>query len=312
MDVIKLTTPWDHNYKHQIPIPLKSKYIFEINNDCDEADYWFVWGAVREKEVVSVAHENTFFIVEEAFKERQYKQSFLNQFKHVITCRDDIKHLGLIKHHDLGIWYFNKCYEELMALENIEKSKKISVVSSDLTWLEGHKKRYAFVNKLIGHFKDRIDVYGKGFNYIEDKFDALYPYRYSVAIENNSLKNYFTEKIFECYLTYTVPIYYGCVNISDYFSSESFAHIDINDYKGSINKIERLIDDDALYQQYTKTILKEREKVFNQYHIFASLDKIIQNNKSNLQNKKKTIVLYPEFGSSYLAKIKQIVKNISG
>lgn len=308
--VIKLTSPWDHNYLHQIPSDLKLKYKFEINNECDEADYWFVWGAVRKKEKVLVPFDNTYFIVEEAFKERQYKLSFLNQFKHIITCREDIKHKGTIYHHDLGIWYFKKSYDELINLENIKKSKKISVVSSNLNWLEGHKKRCEFVIKIKDHFKDKLDLFGKGFNYIEDKFDALYPYQYSIAIENNSLNNYFTEKIMDCYLTYTVPVYYGCKNVSDYFSEESYVPININNYAESVRIIEQLLDDDSLYNNYSKNILKEREKVFNQYHVFAALNIIIQKNEQTRNLIKTSIVVQPEFGSSYLSKVKKLLLNI--
>lgn len=266
MKIIKVTTLWDHNYYFQIPTYLLSKYKFEINNDCDVADYWFVWGGLRKKETVTINPNNVFFIIEEAYEQRKYKSSFLNQFPHVVTCRSNIFHRNIIKHHDLGIWYFNKSYDELINLRNAPKQKKISIVCSDLTWLPGHKKRYAFVNQLIGHFKDKIDVYGKGFNYIEDKFDALYPYEYSVAIENNVVANYFTEKIFECFLTHTVPIYYGCPNITDYFSNKSFIQIDINNLQQSIFAIEELIESKSIYEKHIPYLYLEREKTFHEYH----------------------------------------------
>lgn len=310
MKVVKITTLWNHKYNFQIPDYLLSEYVFEINNACDKADYWFVWGGVRVKEKVNVPPQNTFFIVEEAFEERTYSQKFLDQFAHAVTCRNDIKHKGLIKHHDLGIWYFNKSYTQIRDLDVSAKQKKISVVSSDLTWLPGHKLRYAFVNKLIGHFKDRLDVYGKGFNFIEDKFDALYPYEFSIAIENNALKDYFTEKIFECYLTHTVPVYYGCTNIDQYFSEKSYYSININNYKSSILQIEQLLEEPGIYNRCLPELLHEKKKVLNEYHFFPALDKIIRKTFAKQDFPKRTVTIYPEFGNRYVAMARTIINKI--
>ena len=45
-------------------------------------------------------------------------------------------------------------------------------------------------------------------------FDSMF----HISIENTSIKNYFSEKIVDCFQTKTVPIYYGCKNIGDYFN----------------------------------------------------------------------------------------------
>jgi hypothetical protein len=45
----------------------------------------------------------------------------------------------------------------------------------------------------------------------------LFESMYSVVIENTREKNYFTEKIIDAFQSYTVPVYFGCPNIADYF-----------------------------------------------------------------------------------------------
>jgi len=53
--------------------------------------------------------------------------------------------------------------------------------------------------------------------YINSKtpmFDCMF----HIAIENNSTNNYFTEKITDCFLSKTVPIYYGDKNIGNHFN----------------------------------------------------------------------------------------------
>lgn len=50
------------------------------------------------------------------------------------------------------------------------------------------------------------------------KIKVHMPFRFSIVIENSQQENYFTEKIIDCFLCKTVPIYWGCPNISDFFS----------------------------------------------------------------------------------------------
>jgi hypothetical protein len=294
MKTVKISTLWDHKYSIQIPPLLKSEFRFEINNDCDVADYWFVWGGLRKNETVNINPLNTYFIVDEAYAEKKFRENFLNQFEYAITCRNDIHHRRLIKNHDLGIWYFNKSFEEIENYSSTEKSKKMSVVCSNLTWLPGHKKRYAFVNKLMGRFKDRIDFYGKGFNYIEDKFNALAPYQYSIAIENNTVKDYFTEKIFECFLTNTVPVYYGCPNIGDYFDSRSFATIDIDNFETSVDKIEELLESKNDYSARIPFVAESKNKTLSEYHFFPAIVRILNNHSSD-KDKKSRVKLKMEY-----------------
>jgi len=48
----------------------------------------------------------------------------------------------------------------------------------------------------------------------EPLFDSMF----HIAIENTLIKNYFSEKIVDCFQSMTVPIYYGCKNIENYFN----------------------------------------------------------------------------------------------
>ena len=48
----------------------------------------------------------------------------------------------------------------------------------------------------------------------EPMFDSMF----HIAIENTSIRNYFSEKILDCFQSRTVPIYCGCTNIGDFFN----------------------------------------------------------------------------------------------
>ncbi len=42
--------------------------------------------------------------------------------------------------------------------------------------------------------------------------------KFNIACENQIMTNMFTEKLLDCFKTYTVPLYYGCTNIEKYFN----------------------------------------------------------------------------------------------
>jgi hypothetical protein len=48
----------------------------------------------------------------------------------------------------------------------------------------------------------------------EPLFDSMF----HIAIENVSIPNFFTEKLIDCFQARTVPIYWGCTNIGEYFN----------------------------------------------------------------------------------------------
>ena len=108
-----------------------------------------------------------------------------------------------------------------------KKNKLVSVIASDKAFLPGHVARLTFLNGV----KDKIDVFGTcqkalfGKEFRDSstgKFDSLKEYAFSIAIENLSHEvddYYFSEKIVDCFLTGTIPIYYGCPNIGKFFDT---------------------------------------------------------------------------------------------
>ena len=99
-----------------------------------------------------------------------------------------------------------------------------------------------FLERISG--KVEFDLFGRGFTPLADKWDGLAPYRYSIAVENYRGPDYWTEKIADCFLSWTMPIYYGCTNITDYFPPEAMVLIDIDDIEEAVDKIREAIAQD--------------------------------------------------------------------
>jgi len=75
----------------------------------------------------------------------------------------------------------------------------------------------------------------------EDNKKHLFGSQFSVAIENCSVDDYFTEKLIDCFITKTVPVYFGCPNIGDYFDTRGMIITDNGDIQELITKINSTI-----------------------------------------------------------------------
>jgi hypothetical protein len=289
---IKVSTPWTHldfNTRISAEFNPRYKFYFDDGNE-EEFDFWIIWGDIKtKKETIVCPPQNIIYLTDEVIERRYYYQEFIDQFAAVITCRTDLHHKNMLASHELNTWMIQKDYDWLTNNDFVPKSKNISIVCSDHTWLAGHKKRFAFVNKLTGHFKDRIDVFGRGINPVNDKFDALAPYKYSIAIENSTIPGYFTEKITDCYLTHTMPVYAGCPDISDYFDAASMLVIDIENFKATVNKIEKLLEEDP-YHTLLSLIKKQKMQYLEAYHIFNKLTVILDQHFPNKLKKEKVTI----------------------
>jgi hypothetical protein len=102
---------------------------------------------------------------------------------------------------------------------DLTKSAMCSLIVSAKRKQTGHKLRHDLVQWCNETGQD-IAIMGRGYKPFAEKSDGLAPFRYSVIIENTREKGYFTEKLIDALLCNTVPIYWGCPNIADFFDTK--------------------------------------------------------------------------------------------
>lgn len=100
------------------------------------------------------------------------------------------------------------------------KTKMCSLIASNKRSQEGHKLRHDTVEWIQAQGLD-VDVMGRGYKPFDHKIEGMASYRFSVVIENVRERNYFTEKLIDALLCSTVPIYWGCPNIGDFFDTDA-------------------------------------------------------------------------------------------
>jgi hypothetical protein len=89
------------------------------------------------------------------------------------------------------------------------------------------------------------------------KFLLFKECQFHICIENSRINNYFTEKVCDCFNTYTIPIYWGCPNVTEYFDQDGM--ILFENCEGLIEKINKLTYKD--YIDRIPFVLKNKQKV---------------------------------------------------
>lgn len=239
-----------------------------LANASEPSDYCVVFNGVRQPLKVNCRRENIWLLMQEPPTGSWKPLHRGNEdYGRILTQDTDWAGSRYVWTQPAVNWRVNKSYGELASLSPCAKSRQVSAVISDKTMFAGHRERLAF----LGRMKKCIplDHYGQGFREIAEKWDALASYRYSFAAENYRNPYYWTEKIADCFLAWTMPIYSGCTRISSYFPAEAMICIDMDDPL-AIDKIREAIAGDA-WGRNRDAIEHARNLVLQRYQLLPFL-----------------------------------------
>jgi hypothetical protein len=238
---------------------------------------------------------NLIFISGEPSSIVKFPKKFLSQFDVCYTSHD-YKISNHINSHPHIIPFFGINFSNpnlnlsIDKIKSYNKSKPISIILSNKQDLPDQRQRVKLVKILKRHFKNKIDVYGRGFQEIADKQYGLNDYYFTICIENTKEINYWTEKISDAFIAECIPIYYGAPNINHFFQNGVF-EIDIYNINQTIDIIESLIRDaELIYNNNINFIKKNKELVLKKYSIFELIKSRITNSKDSLFEKK---IIFP-------------------
>lgn len=250
----------------------------------EECDALLVLNELREDITVSCPSENVWAI----FQEPYYPYFFPwmreghRQFARVYTHHPPNGDLRYRSLHPLVPWHVGKSYSELDEFDVSlgDKNDRIVWVTSSSRELPGHLKRYAFYQFLLKSAWPDVDIWGRGIRPIEDKWDVLAHARYTIAVENYWGEHYWTEKIADCWLAYTLPFYYGCPNLEKYFPADSFIRIDLADFDNAVRTIRHIVDSGE-YEKRLPAICEARSLVLNRHQFFPFMADELRDNLKN-------------------------------
>jgi hypothetical protein len=326
MITIKLSTSTNMPLIRQTPhfSGIFNNIQFIENEEIESCDYWVVYDDLQSDEEVTVPQKNTLLITGEPPCIKTYDTSFINQFSTIITSHRNLKHFNIINYQPGLPWHvgrkiinsdvseYLKNFDELSSIDHFDKSNLLSVIVSSKTKTKDQKQRLKFVEMFKRRSNFNLETFGIGFNRIDDKWDAIAPYKYHLVLENCAIPDYFSEKLSDTYLGGAYPFYYGCTNLDRYFSENSYTQIDIYDIDESIELIEKKINEN-IYENSINAILKARNLIFMKYNFFALISNCINRTLINSGQPKEHIVMHPQTyydKNRVSVKLKELIRSL--
>lgn len=289
-----MVSPPPPGWRRQLPdaAPVLGGCEFVFDPQCREYDWLAVYDRFPSvagerfsmwREELACPPENTVFLTVEPSSIKSYEPTFLRQFGHVLTGHEpwSIDQPGVIRSQPGLKWFYGdggasvKTLDEMLAEAPPEKTLDLSTVCSSKKQKHTlHRKRYDFTQRLKAELPG-LDIFGHGVRPMKDKAEALDAYRYHIAIENHRCDHHWTEKVSDAFLGWTLPIYYGCTNLADYFPAGSFIEIDIDDFDKTLATIRETIAANT-YAERIGLITEARRLVLDRYNLFAVLARIAE------------------------------------
>lgn len=190
--------------------------------------------AIKDKS----AKNKLFWLIESplvfsGFFNKMFKFRYYHHFKKVLTHSEE--HLKLGPPFVFQPVCLTFIYNPLDWAIPTHKTQMVSIFASEKNSLPGQKLRHQVISK----YRNKLDaILGRAYKLLDNKADGLIPFRYSIAIENCRANFYFTEKLIDCFLTGTIPIYWGCPSIGRFFDTRGMIIFqEINELESILNNL---------------------------------------------------------------------------
>jgi len=234
-----------------LPVINKAKYIQWVRKDSAEELVIYTDNQIPTK----ISNKAIAWLIEPSeikSKGYNYVKDNYKEFESVWTYDK-----ALLDNIPNAVFYpFGGCWIEYNERDIHKKSKLFSIISSNKKQTTGHKLRH----KIISASSNKIDVFGRGYEPIDNKIKGLKDYHYHFVIENVKKDYWFTEKLIDCFITGTVPIYWGCPSIGDFFNTEGM--IIFNDLIELKEKLKQCTEE---YYVSIAPIIKENFELAKKY-----------------------------------------------
>jgi len=195
--------------------------------------------------------------------------------------------IKVFTHHtsmNLTEWHLSRSYQSLMT-EPVPKNPVYDTVMSTILSEKysdpGQIRRVDFVK--FAESRLDIDVYGsnkwdyklyKGPLPRHTKDDGLFPYKYTFNCENNSIANYFTEKLVDGILSECLVFYSGCYNVREYINPDAYVYLELVDFEKDLATIKRAIAEEW-WSKRIDVIRAEKKKILTQLQFFPRLERFL-------------------------------------
>lgn len=281
------------------------KYDNLQNLDCVlffRLDYKFLVQCIKNKisKLIYFAWEPE--VVDERHSKNNLKkiESF---FDAIMTWNDAI--IDNVKYFKINYPYFFESLDYICTAKEFNEKKLLVNISGNK--FSTHKNElYSERLKVIRFYEqgydDTFELYGRGWPKNMRTFkgeclrkrDVYRNFRFALCLENMcDVNGYITEKIFDCFSSGIVPIYWGANNVSDYIPASCY--IDYSKFS-SINELDEYLSSMTyeVYMKYIENIneyLQSRKKYLFTSSFFCEQMITIFQKKNQRIRKRNTYIL---------------------
>lgn len=265
---------------HQIPkqtfldMYFPKKHTYEFVDEKEAADICIVGIQHTDNSLLRENEKNILFCVENLHANRKHYKHF-NKFQNVSNDKIDVY---LYNHFSntvitekykiypqiyFRIKYFNTIKDNYVIPNIPFQDKKFALFTSQ-NLLNENKRKILIDLMRIG----KVDFIAH-FDYLKNKtcyhdveLIKLYSqYKFIICFENSKTQGYITEKIFNVFLSKSIPIYDGAPDIGDFISSRSYITYDnnvtkkINILNNNLDVYNQIVQNNKIYSNYKKNDL---------------------------------------------------------
>lgn len=217
-----------------------------------------------------------------------YRDNYYGYFKKIFTWNRD-----LVDNKKIFLLSIPQPLPPNLFFCSFEKKRKYVIVSSNKS--SKHKDElYSARKRIIDFFEEKgLDLYGYGWGkenlkcyrgITENKLETLSKYKFCFCFENmKNISGYITEKIFDCFFSKCVPIYFGAEDITDIIPTKCY--IDFRQYN-SLEELEVKLNKIG-EEEYSRYLFSAEQFLnSNEFQNTFSIEKYVESILQGIEVKK--------------------------
>lgn len=273
-------------YQRQLPAKAQEEWgmHFFFGPGEEKTDFLVCYDELKQELATQVPWERRLLIIGEPPCITRYPSEFLNLFGMAVCSYPLPKYKGLHVREHSSLWWFyginnpakgivarqaarNLTWDELETLPKPEKNRDISIICSNKGYCRMHSQRRNVAMRLKEHFGARLEIFGPSYQWVDDKKDAIDPFKYHIVIENNDEPGFWTEKLADSFLGRAFPFYVGGQGVELDFPLGAMQRLDIQSIPKAIEQLEQALARKT-WEHSQSAIEEARIKILHEYNMF--------------------------------------------
>lgn len=159
-------------------------------------------------------------------------------------------------------------FPKQMECDETKKQFKVSFLTSNKTWAPGHAFRQEIFRRLPDAVGDLKINKLMSPPWIPDKRMILEDYQFTITPQNAVHNNWFDDKIIDSLVAKTIPLYWGCPNIDNFFNMEGIIHFQT--YEEMMDKLNMLTPN--YYMDHYSAVKDNFTRAMSYVHVWSRMD----------------------------------------